>query len=134
MITIDAADVVEGIEASRPTGARDPVGVLYRASQLLVASALQSDHGCLAESVLKDRGILFDMTWFVAVEEIGDSLLGNREARARVAQMVDKERAMHSNNYGSELRRACERLANFYGEHAVELPTTLRRLLKLDSD
>jgi hypothetical protein len=70
--------------------------------------------------------------WLVAVQTVGDSTQGDKNARPIVARMLDKEVSLSGNNYGAELKKSCQRLAKFYGDHAHELPRELKRILGVD--
>ena len=130
-LLVDKGHVTTSVELSRREEDNNPVSLLLRSAEELVATATRGQLP-LPNSVLHDRGLLYDMCWLVAVQELGDTMLGNREGRNQVAGLMDRQIAVKNNNYGSELRRAMQRLAEFFGEHAVPLPVEIARILKRD--
>ena len=131
MVTEDHVDVA--LEGTKPF-ANDPPSMLHRAAAALFDAASREGSLTVYKPILDRKGLLFDMVWFVAVQAIGDSMLGNREARSVVAAMLDKEKSVAQNNYGSELKKTCRRLAAFYADHAQEPPLELKRILGIEDD
>ena len=134
-LVVDRRHLEEVLGMARLSSRGDSVSLLHRSAQVLVDEALGHPDGRVHESVLRHKGLLFDMVWLVAVQTVGDSALGSdKSARRAVARMMDKEVSLRGNNYGTELRKSFARLAEFYGDHACELPEELKRVLKLETE
>ena len=123
------------VETRRRLPASDPVALLHRTAQGFLEEALKRPEDSLYEPIIKSKGLLYDMIWLVAVQQLGDTALGDKpKARIEVARLIGKTVSVKGNNYGSELRKAFQRLSRFYGAHGSMPPRELVKLLGSDDE
>lgn len=80
--------------------------------------------------LLEGRSLLHDAIWLSVVERLGDPLLGTSGDRNRAASLLNKTTALRNNNYGAELKRACQRIATFCSERNEKIPESVVKILK----